>query len=61
MWIRQVIGASAMAAALVVLTGCNRGGDSRDGMSTESNLSDDAAANDVLGGNDAAANPAGPS
>lgn len=58
MRIRQVVRASTVVAALLACAGCDRGSDQRDGISTEVNLSDDAAANDVLGGNEAATNEA---
>ena len=58
MRIEQILRAPLIAVALLAAAGCNRGGESRNGMTTDVNLSVDAAANDVLGGNEAATNEA---
>ena len=57
MRIRQILQVAAILSA-IISAGCDRGGASGKDVSTDVNLSDDAAADDVLGANEAAANGA---
>ncbi|MEO8176285.1 MAG: DUF4142 domain-containing protein [Sphingomicrobium sp.] len=54
---RVPILSTAFFALVLTMAGCNRGGDNQ--MSTETNLTEDAATNDALGTNTMAAQPAG--
>ena len=49
---------STVVMILLMVAGCSDGG-SANGMSTDSNMTDDAAVDDVLGANDSASNASG--